>query len=99
MNMSSLSDWASEDNEILAELSTEETLAQMNQMDKVKHLLLSNINGVCHNVFMEYYIPRFGALIFKLRHDENWMIEKQRCDLHDYHKSLQYKYIYNGRSM
>jgi len=83
MNMSSLSDWASEDNEILAELSTEETLAQMNQMDKVKHLLLSNINGVCHNVFMEHYIPRFGALIFKLRHDENWMIEKVRCDLHD----------------
>jgi hypothetical protein len=99
MNMQSLSDWANEENEILSELSHEETLAQMNQMDKVKHLLLNNVNGVCHNTFMEHYIPRFGALIWTLRHEEDWLIEKERCDLHDYHKSLQYKYIYNGRSI
>jgi len=99
MNWQSLSDWANEESDILEELSPEETLAQMNQMDKVKWLFLNNPEGVCHNVFMEYYIPRFGALIWTLRHEENWIIEKVKCDLHDYHKSLQYKYIYQGRSI
>lgn len=97
MNWESLSSWADEDDDILQELSPEETLAQMNQMEKVQYLFRSSPFGVCHNTFMQHYIPRFGALIWTLRHEEGWIIEKEPCDLHDYHKTLQYKYIYQGR--
>ena len=94
----SLQAWAKEDeDDILNELTIDETLAQMSQMEKVKYLFRSSPLGVCHNTFMEHYIPRFGALIWTLRHEEDWVIEKEKCDLHDYHKSLIYKYTYQGR--
>ena len=35
---------------------------------------------MCHKDFMENYIPRFGALIWTLRHEENWIIDKERCE-------------------
>lgn len=94
----SLQAWAKEEeDDILNELSIDETLAQMSQMEKVQYLFRTSPLGVCHNTFMEHYIPRFGALIWTLRHEEDWVIEKEKCDLHDYHKSLIYKYTYQGR--
>ena len=51
----------------------------ISQMEQVKHLFYIN-RAVCHKDFMENYIPRFGALIWTLRHEENWVIEKERCN-------------------
>jgi hypothetical protein len=68
----------------------------ISQMEQVKHLFYVN-RAVCHKEFMENYIPRFGALIWTLRHEENWVIEKERCndDTHN-HKSSQYLYVFKG---
>ena len=68
----------------------------ISQMEQVKHLFYVN-RAVCHKDFMENYIPRFGALIWTLRHEENWVIEKERCndDTHN-HKSSQYLYVFKG---
>ena len=68
----------------------------ISQMEQVKHLFYVN-RAVCHKDFMENYIPRFGALIWTLRHEEDWVIEKERCndDTHN-HKSSQYLYVFKG---
>ena len=68
----------------------------LSQMEQVKHLFYIN-RAVCHKDFMENYIPRFGALIWTLRHEENWVIEKERCndETHN-HKSSQYLYVFKG---
>ena len=93
----SLQAWAKEDeDDILNELTIDETLAQMSQMEKVKHLFINSPLGVCHNTFMEHYIPRFGALIWTLRHEHSWDIDTLECDLHK-HKNRQVKYVFNGR--
>ena len=42
------------------------------------------------------YIPRGSALIWTLRHGEQWDIDTETCDLHE-HKNRQVKYVYNGR--
>lgn len=66
------------------------------QMDKVMKLFYTQ-RDVCHSDFMEHYIPRFGALIWTLRHKHDWVIDKERCDepLHN-HQSSQYKYVFKG---
>ena len=68
----------------------------ISQMEQVKHLFYIN-RAVCHKDFMENYIPRFGALIWTLRHEENWVIEKERCndETHN-HKSSQDLYVFKG---
>ena len=68
----------------------------ISQMEQVKYLFYIN-RAVCHKDFMENYIPRFGALIWTLRHEENWGIEKERCndETHN-HKSSQYLYVFKG---
>ena len=65
-----------------------------NQMEVVQKLFVSNgKNGVCHRDFMDNYIARFGALIWTLRHEQNWVIDKEWCeDKSHNHKSNQYKY-------
>lgn len=76
-----------------------ESFSHMNQMEKTRYLLQTSPDGVCHNEFMKNYIPRFGALIWKLRHEEGWIIEKTRCkDEEHNHQSAQYTYIYMGRN-
>ena len=69
---------------------------KLSQMEQVKHLFYIN-RAVCHKDFMENYIPRFGDLIWTLRHEENWVIEKERCndETHN-HKSSQYLYVFKG---
>ena len=68
----------------------------ISQMEQVKYLFYIN-RAVCHKDFMENYIPRFGALIWTLRHEEYWVIEKERCndETHN-HKSSQYLYVFKG---
>tara|TARA_B100000029_G_scaffold464961_1_gene499270 strand:- start:3030 stop:3353 length:324 start_codon:yes stop_codon:yes gene_type:complete len=106
MSENSLADWIEEDEHLSS--SEEESIlkrdgerfAHMTQMEQVQYMFRkAGPDGVCHNDFMEAYIPRFGALIWQLRHEENWDIEKVRCDLHDYHKNNIYKYIYTGRQV
>ena len=69
-----------------------------NQMEVVQKLFVTNgKNGVCHRDFMDNYIARFGALIWTLRHEHNWVIDKEWCeDESHHHKSNQYKYIFKG---
>jgi len=69
-----------------------------NQMEVVQKLFVTNgKNGVCHRDFMDNYIARFGALIWTLRHEHNWVIDKEWCeDEYHHHKSNQYKYILKG---
>ena len=69
---------------------------KLSQMEQVKHMFYIQ-RDVCHKDFMENYIPRFGALIWTLRHEENWIIDKERCEDETHnHKSAQYKYIFSG---
>ena len=63
----------------------------MSQKEIVAELLTDNRQGVCGATFLQNYIPRFGSLIFNLRHEKNWDIVKERCDLHE-HKNTQWKY-------
>jgi hypothetical protein len=69
---------------------------KLSQLEKVKHMFIVQ-RDICHSEFMENYIPRFGALIWTLRHEEGWVIDKERCllPLHN-HQSPQYKYIFKG---
>ena len=46
---------------------------KLSQMEQVKHMFYIQ-RDVCHKDFMENYIPRFGALIWTLRHEENWIL-------------------------
>ena len=69
---------------------------KLSQMEQVKHMFYIQ-RDVCHKDFMENYIPRFGALIWTLRHEENWIIDKERCkDESHNHQSAQYKYVFSG---
>lgn len=69
---------------------------KLSQMEKVKHMFYIQ-RDVCHKDFMENYIPRFGALIWTLRHEENWIIDKERCEDETHnHQSAQYKYVFSG---
>ncbi len=70
-----------------------------NQMEVVKKLLVTYGNkGVCHRDFMENYIARFGALIWILRHENNWVIDKEWCeDKSHNHKTQQYRYVLRGK--
>ena len=69
---------------------------KLSQMEQVKHMFYIQ-RDVCHKDFMENYIPRFGALIWTLRHEENWIIDKERCEDETHnHQSAQYKYIFSG---
>ena len=68
----------------------------LSQMEQVKHMFYIQ-RDVCHKDFMENYIPRFGALIWTLRHEENWIIDKERCEDESHnHQSAQYKYVFSG---
>ena len=69
-----------------------------NQMEVVQKLLTINgANGVCHSEFMKNYIARFGALIWTLRHEHGWVIDKEWCEDESHnHKSNQYNYILRG---
>jgi len=102
MNVSKeLSAWLEEEdssNEPRPTITQAEAFSHMNQMEKLKYLLQTSPDGVCHNVFMQNYIPRFGALIWTLRHEEGWIIEKERCNDEEHnHKNSLYKYIFQGR--
>ena len=106
MSENSLADWIEEDDNLSSEeeltllLRDGERFSHMTQMEKVQFMFRkAGPIGVCHNDFMEAYIPRFGALIWQLRHEENWDIDKERCDIHDYHKTNIYKYTYTGRQI
>lgn len=69
---------------------------KLSQMEQVKHMFYIQ-RDVCHKDFMENYIPRFGALIWTLRHEENWVIDKERCEDESHnHQSAQYKYVFSG---
>ena len=69
---------------------------KLSQMEQVKHMFYIQ-RDVCHKDFMENYIPRFGALIWTLRHEENWIIDKERCEDESHnHQSAQYKYVFSG---
>ena len=69
---------------------------KLSQMEQVKHMFYIQ-RDVCHKDFMENYIPRFGALIWTLRHEENWIIDKERCEDESHnHQSAQYKYVFTG---
>ena len=46
----------------------------MSQKEIVAELLTDNRQGVCGTTFLQNYIPRFGSLIFNLRHEKNWDI-------------------------
>jgi len=66
------------------------------QMEIVQHLLFTQ-RTVCHKDFMERYIPRFGALIWVLRHEHDWVIDKAWCEDETHnHKTQQYTYIFRG---
>ena len=69
---------------------------KLSQMEQVKHMFYIQ-RDVCHKDFMENYIPRFGALIWTLRHEENWIIDKERCEDESHnHQSAQDKYVFSG---
>ena len=69
---------------------------KLSQMEQVKHMFYIQ-RDVCHKDFIENYIPRFGALIWTLRHEENWIIDKERCEDESHnHQSAQYKYVFSG---
>ena len=62
-----------------------------------KSNICSMNRAVCHKYFMENYIPRFGALIWTLRQEEDWVIEKERCNDETHNnKSSQYLYVFKG---
>jgi len=68
------------------------------QIVRIKYMFASNRNKpICHNEFIESYMPRFGGLIHSLRHDERWVIDKEWCEVEEHnHKSHQYAYIFRG---
>ena len=83
--------WA-DDDEVTVTADKEYT-----QLETVQHMLLERVEGVCNTELLAIYIPRGSALIWTLRHEEDWVIEKERCndDTHN-HKSSQYLYVFKG---
>ena len=92
MNWEGLMSWAEEDDE----QSSAPADHKYTQMETLKGLLFSRPEGVCNTELLKEYIPRGSALIWTLRHEEQWDIDTETCDLHE-HKNRQVKYVYNGR--
>jgi hypothetical protein len=87
--------WAEEEENIsVVESETHDN--KFTQMDILKGMLIENIYGVCSTDILKEYIPRGSALIWTLRHEENWIIDTETCDLHE-HKNHQIKYVYRGK--
>tara|TARA_B100000029_G_scaffold359015_1_gene351847 strand:- start:167 stop:460 length:294 start_codon:yes stop_codon:yes gene_type:complete len=94
MSLEGLMSWAEEEDETSSapDISDE----RYTQMEILKGFLLEKPDGVCSTELLENFIPRGSALIWTLRHEEQWEIDTLTCDLHE-HKNRQVKYVYNGR--
>lgn len=92
MSLESLLSWAEEEDDV----SSAQADQSYTQMETLKGFLLTRPEGVCNTELLKHYIPRGSALIWKLRHEEQWDIDTETCDLHE-HKNRQVKYVYNGR--
>lgn len=84
--------WAEEEDDV----SSAQADQSYTQMETLKGFLLTRPEGVCNTELLKHYIPRGSALIWKLRHEEQWDIDTETCNLHE-HKNRQVKYVYNGR--
>jgi len=91
MSLDGLMSWAEEE-----EVSSAPTDQHYTQMETLKGLLLTKPEGVCNTELLKEYIPRASALIWTLRHEKQWDIDTETCNLHE-HKNRQVKYVYNGR--
>ena len=85
--------WAEEEETSSAQDTSDE---RYTQMEILKGLLLENPGGVCNTELLERYIPRGSALIWTLRHEEQWEIDTETCNIHE-HKNRQVRYVYQGR--
>ena len=94
MNWEGLMSWAEEEDTP----SSAPADHKHTQMETLKGLLFSRPEGVCNTELLKEYIPRGSALIWTLRHEEQWDIDTETCDLHE-HKNRQVKYVYNGRRL
>ena len=92
MNWEGLMSWAEEEDAV----SSAPTDHKQTQMETLKGLLFSRPEGEGNTELLKEYIPRGSALIWTLRHEEQWDIDTETCDLHE-HKNRQVKYVYNGR--
>ena len=92
MNLEGLMSWAEEEDDV----SSAQADQSYTQMETLKGFLLTRPDGICNTELLENYIPRGSALIWTLRHEEQWDIDTETCDLHE-HKNRQVKYVYNGR--
>lgn len=92
MTLEGLMSWA-EDEETNSSAQADSTYTQM---ETLKGFLLTKPQGVCNTELLKEYIPRASALIWTLRHEEQWDIDTETCNLHE-HKNRQVKYVYNGR--
>ena len=92
MSLEGLLSWAEEEDDV----SSAQADQSYTQMETLKGFLLTRPEGVCNTELLKHYIPRGSALIWKLRHEEQWDIDTETCDLHE-HKNRQVKYVYNGR--
>lgn len=92
MNLEGLMSWAEEEDDV----SSAQADQSYTQMETLKGFLLTRPEGVCNTELLKHYIPRGSALIWKLRHEEQWDIDTETCNLHE-HKNRQVKYVYNGR--
>lgn len=92
MSLEGLLSWAEEEDDV----SSAQADQSYTQMETLKGFLLTRPEGVCNTELLKHYIPRGSALIWKLRHEEQWDIDTETCNLHE-HKNRQVKYVYNGR--
>ena len=86
--------WAEEEDDV----SSAQADQNYTQMETLKGFLLTRPEGICSTELLEVYIPRGSALIWTLRHEENWEIDTETCDIHE-HKNRQVKYVYRGRNI
>lgn len=94
MNLEGLMSWAEEEDDV----SSAQADQNYTQMETLKGFLLTRPEGICSTELLEVYIPRGSALVWTLRHEENWEIDTETCDLHE-HKNRQVKYVYRGRNI
>ena len=92
MSLEGLMSWAEEEETV----SSAQADQKYTQMETLKGLLLEKPEGVCNTELLGRYIPRGSALIWTLRHEGQWEIETETCNLHE-HKNRQVKYVYYGR--
>ena len=92
MSLEGLLSWAEEEDDV----SSAQADQSYTQMETLKGFLLTRPEGVCNTELLKHYIPRGSASIWKLRHEEQWDIDTETCNLHE-HKNRQVKYVYNGR--